>query len=48
LNVAMSARNLQEVLYQNSANINTFDIMKAQQLLIVESSIKDINEMFNN
>lgn len=48
LNVAMSARNIQEVLYQNSANINTFDIMKAQQLLIVESSIKDINEMFNN
>jgi large subunit ribosomal protein L4 len=48
LNVAMSARNLQEVLYQNSSNINTFDIMKAQQLLIVESSIKDINEMFNN
>jgi large subunit ribosomal protein L4 len=48
LNVAMSARNLQEVLYQNSSNINTFDIMKAQQHLIVESSIKDINEMFNN
>jgi len=48
LNVAMSARNIQEVLYQNSSNINTFDIMKAQQLLIVESSIKDINEMFNN
>jgi large subunit ribosomal protein L4 len=48
LNVSMSARNLQEVLFQNSSNINTFDIMKAQQLLIVESSLKGINEMFNN
>jgi large subunit ribosomal protein L4 len=47
-NVVLSARNLQEVLFLNSKSINTFDIMKAQRILIVESSLKDIDEMFNN
>jgi len=47
-NVLLSARNLQEVMYLNSKSINTFDIMKAQQLLIVESSLNDISEMFKN
>jgi large subunit ribosomal protein L4 len=47
-NVLLSARNLEEVMYLNAKSINTFDIMKAQQILIVESSINDINEMFNN
>jgi large subunit ribosomal protein L4 len=47
-NVYLSARNLQEVLFLNSKSINTFDIMKAQQILIVESSLSDIKEMFEN
>jgi large subunit ribosomal protein L4 len=47
-NVLLSARNLQEVMYLNSKSINTFDIMKAQQLLIIESSLNDISEMFKN
>jgi len=47
-NVYLSARNIQEVLFLNSKSINTFDIMKAQQILIVESSLSDITEMFNN
>jgi large subunit ribosomal protein L4 len=46
-NVYLSARNIQEVLFLNSKSINTFDIMKAQQILIVESSLEDIKEMFN-
>ncbi len=45
-NVYLSARNIQEVLFLNSKSINTFDIMKAQQILIVESSLTDIDEMF--
>jgi large subunit ribosomal protein L4 len=45
-NVYLSARNIQEVLFLNSKSINTFDIMKAQQILIVESSLADIDEMF--
>lgn len=45
-NVYLSARNVQEVLFLNSKSINTFDIMKAQQILIVESSLNDIDEMF--
>ena len=47
-NIYLSARNIPEVLYLNSKSINTFDIMKAQQILIVESSLNDITEMFNN
>jgi large subunit ribosomal protein L4 len=45
-NVYLAARNIQEVLFLNSKSINTFDIMKAQQILIVESSLNDIDEMF--
>ncbi len=45
-NVYLSARNIQEVLFLNSKSINTFDIMKAQKILIVESSLTDIDEMF--
>jgi len=45
-NVYLSARNIQEVLFLNSKSINTFDIMKAQQILMTESSLKDIKEMF--
>jgi len=45
-NVYLSTRNIQEVLFLNSKSINTFDIMKAQQILIVESALTDIDEMF--
>jgi large subunit ribosomal protein L4 len=45
-NVYLSSRNIQEVLFLNSKSINTFDIMKAQQILMTESSLKDIEEMF--
>nr|NQU94536.1 50S ribosomal protein L4 [Bacteroidota bacterium] len=47
-NVYLSARNVEEVLYLNSKSINTYDVMKAKQILIVESSLEDINDMFRN
>lgn len=47
-NVYLAARNIQEILFLNSKSINTFDIMKAQRILIVESSLNDISEMFEN
>jgi large subunit ribosomal protein L4 len=47
-NVYLSTRNLKNVTYLNAKSINTYEVLKAHQLLIIESSLKDIEEMFKN
>lgn len=47
-NIILASRNLQEVKYLNAKSINTYDILKAHRLIMVESSLKDIDEMFKN
>jgi large subunit ribosomal protein L4 len=47
-NIYLSARNLKDVTYLNSKSINTYEVLKAGRLLILESSLKDIEEMFKN
>jgi large subunit ribosomal protein L4 len=47
-NVYLSTRNLKKVKYLNSNNINTYDVLNASRLLIVESSVKVLDELFNN
>ena len=47
-NVLLSARNLKTVKYVNSGNLNTYDILNAHQILLAESSVKDIDELFKN
>lgn len=47
-NVLLSSRNLKKVKYINSNNINTYDILNAHQILMAESSVKNINELFIN
>ena len=47
-NIILASRNLQEVKYLNAKSINTYDILKAHRLIWVESSLKDIDEMFKN
>jgi large subunit ribosomal protein L4 len=45
-NVVLSARNLREVGVLNAESINTYDILNAQTMVICESSIPAIDEMF--
>lgn len=47
-NIILASRNLQEVKYLSAKSINTYDILKAHRLLVVESSLKDIDELFKN
>ena len=47
-NVYLSTRNLKKVKYLNSNNLNTYDVLNATRLLIVESSVKVLDELFNN
>ncbi|MFP4469515.1 MAG: 50S ribosomal protein L4 [Bacteroidales bacterium] len=47
-NIILASRNLREVKYLNAKSINTYDILNAHRLLVVESSLKDIDEMFKN
>lgn len=45
--VYLSSRNLKDTKVLTASNINTYDILKAKNLLIVESSVKKIEEMFS-
>jgi large subunit ribosomal protein L4 len=45
-NVYMSSRNIQKARVLTAASINTYDILNAGNILIVESSVQKINEMF--
>lgn len=44
-NIVLSARNLQRTEVANAFDLNTYDILKATHLLIMESSIKDIESI---
>lgn len=47
-NIYLASRNLQEVYYLKSSSINTYDILRANRILMVESAMKDIEEMFKD
>ena len=46
-NILLSARNLQNVEIKRVSDLSTYNIMKAKNLVLVESSVKGLNEMFN-
>ena len=46
-NVVLSARNLQDVEVMRVNDLATYNIMKARNLVLVESSVQGLNEMFN-
>ncbi len=46
-NVLLSARNLQNVEIKRVSDLSTYNIMRAKNLVLVESSVKGLNEMFN-
>lgn len=46
-NILLSARNLQDVEIMRVSDLATYNIMKARNLVLVESSVKGLNEMFN-
>ena len=45
-NVALSARNLQNVKVVLASNLNTYDVMNAGKLVLSEGSVNVINQMF--
>jgi large subunit ribosomal protein L4 len=47
-NLYLSTRNIGSVTHLNAKSINTYEVLKAQQIMILESSLKDIEEMFRN
>jgi len=46
-NVLLSARNLQNVEFMRVGDVATYNVMKAKTLILVESSVEGLNEMFN-
>ena len=46
-NVLLSARNLQYVDVMRVSDLATYNIMRAKNLVFVESSVQGLNEMFN-
>ena len=46
-NVLLSASNLQNVEVMRVSDIATYNVMKAKNLVLVESSVEGLNEMFN-
>ena len=46
-NILLSARNLQNVEIKRVSDLSTYNIMRAKILVLVESSVKGLNEMFN-
>jgi large subunit ribosomal protein L4 len=47
-NVALSARNLQKNKIVTADSINTYEILGAKSLVITESSLRHIEEMFKS
>jgi len=47
-NVVLSARNLKRVKVVNAADLNTYEILDATQLILTESSIKEIEKIHQN
>lgn len=46
-NMALSARNIQSAKVVNIENINTYDILNANKLLICESSVSEFDNLFS-
>lgn len=46
-NALLSARNLQDVEVMRVGDVATYNVMRARNLVLVESSVKGLNEMFN-
>ena len=46
-NVLLSARNLQGVEVMRVCDLATYNIMKAKNLVLIESSVEGLNAMFN-
>lgn len=47
-NVLLSSRNLQNARITLASSLNTYDILNANNLLISENSIEEINKLFND
>ena len=47
-NVVLSARNLKRVRVIQAADLNTYEILDATQLLLTESSIQEIEKIHQN
>ncbi len=47
-NVVLSARNLQDVQVMRVNDLATYNIMRARNLVLVESSVQGLNEMFKS
>ena len=45
MNVVLSARNIQRTKITLARNLNTYDILDAKRLFILESSLKPIEEI---
>ena len=45
-NIYLSSRNIKKTQITKASNINTYDILNANSLLISESSLKEIEELF--
>lgn len=46
-NIYRSARNIQRAEVATVADLNTYDIMKAKNLVLVESSVEEFGKLFN-
>jgi large subunit ribosomal protein L4 len=46
-NIALSARNLQQVKVMNVADLNTYEILNAKTLLFAEGAIAKLNEIYS-
>ena len=46
-NIYLSARNLEKTNVTTAANLNTYQIMNAGNILMVESSVKEIENTFS-
>ncbi len=46
--VYLAARNLKKVKFLNTNNLNTYDVLNAGRILMVEDSVQVIDEMFSN
>jgi large subunit ribosomal protein L4 len=46
-NVYLSSRNLKKAMVTSASNLNTYDILNANNLLFVESSLKEIENLFS-
>ena len=45
-NVVLSARNLKNVKVIPASNLNTYDVLNAAAVLMTETSVEAVNQMF--